>query len=515
MAAAAGLGAGAVGLGAAELVAALLGGLGLAETGEPFAAIGSLAIDLTPGAVREGVIGLFGTGDKAFLGAVLVAAVLAVGALAGLAELRRPPLGSAVFAGVGLLGLVAAVTRADGGALAALPAVVGAALSIPLLRMLRRRLLEWTQPLGRAEALLPAPRVLERRRFLGLLAGAGAGGAVVAVAARGFAVSSGSVASERAALRLPDPVSSAPSVPASAELGVDGLASWLTSAAAFYRIDTALTVPRLATSDWSLTITGLVDRDVVLGWDELLALPFVERYITLACVSNEVGGDLIGNARWLGVPVRQLLASAGPSAEADMVLSRSVDGFTAGTPLSVLQDEGTDALVAIGMNGSPLPLEHGYPARLVVPGLYGYVSATKWLTELKVTSFAADQGYWVPLGWAAKGPIKLASRIDTPHEGDSLDAGRVVIAGVAWRQHVGIAAVEVQIDDGDWQPASLATVVTVDSWLQWSLAWDATAGSHRIRVRATDAEGEVQTAEEAAPAPDGATGWHTIEVSVG
>jgi hypothetical protein len=227
-----------------------------------------------------------------------------------------------------------------------------------------------------------------------------------------------------------------------------------------------------------------------------------------------VGGNLVGNATWLGYPVRKLLAKARPSASADMVLSRSVDGFTAGTPLSVLTDIGTDALIAVGMNGKPLPLEHGFPVRMVVPGLYGYVSATKWLSELTVTRFDKAQGYWSDKGWSVKGPVKTASRIDRPRDGGTIAAGRYAVAGVAWDQHTGIRAVEVRVDDGPWQQARLAETVSADTWRQWVWEWDATGGSHVIQVRATNADGVTQTSVAAPPAPDGATGWHSVTVHV-
>jgi DMSO/TMAO reductase YedYZ molybdopterin-dependent catalytic subunit len=256
----------------------------------------------------------------------------------------------------------------------------------------------------------------------------------------------------------------------------------------------------------------MVEHPVTITFDQLQALPLSEFYVTLTCVSNEVGGNLAGNARWLGYPIRELLQRAGVRSGADMVLSRSVDGFTAGTPLSTLTDPDRDAIIAIGMNGVPLPPEHGFPARLVVPGLYGYVSATKWVTELKVTSFADDHGYWTPLGWSAHGPIKLASRIDTPT--GTVDAGTVAVGGVAWSQHVGVERVELRVDDGPWRRAKLGEAVSDDTWRQWSYRWAADPGKHRLTVRATDKNGMTQTSAVAPPAPNGATGWHTVDVQV-
>jgi DMSO/TMAO reductase YedYZ molybdopterin-dependent catalytic subunit len=336
---------------------------------------------------------------------------------------------------------------------------------------------------------------------------AGAGAAVWAATRE---VGGRSVAAIRAALRLPSPAARA-AIPAGAELGIPGVARVVTPNEDFYRIDTALIVPEIDPAAWRLRIHGLVEREIEMSWDELLRLPLVERAVTLACVSNEVGGDLIGTAAWLGYPVRELLKRAGPLPEADMVLSRSQDGFTAGTPLDVLTDD-RDALLAIGMNGEPLPLAHGFPARMVVPGLYGYVSATKWVTELEVTRFDRSRGYWTDRGWSARGPIKLQSRIDVPRAG-SVATGEVVFAGVAWQQHVGVAGVEVQLDDDPWRAADLATAISDDTWVQWSLRASVDVGEHVVRCRAIGADGQVQTSDTAPPAPDGATGWHARRFS--
>ena len=272
-------------------------------------------------------------------------------------------------------------------------------------------------------------------------------------------------------------------------------------------------MPAVDPSSWSLRIHGMVDQEVTLTWDELLALPLEESVTTLACVSNEVGGGLIGNAVWLGYPIRELLARAAPTADADMVLSRSVDGFTASTPLAVLEDD-RNAILAVGMNGDPLPPEHGFPVRMVVPGLYGYVSATKWVVDLEVTRFDAASAYWTDRGWSERGPIKISSRIDVPRSGQTLSAGPITVAGVAWHQHVGIEAVDVQVDDGPWRPATLATAISIDTWVQWRYDWDAPSGTHTLRVRATGADGEVQTSDVQGVVPDGATGLDERTVDV-
>nr|WP_192771811.1 molybdopterin-dependent oxidoreductase [Plantactinospora soyae] len=351
-----------------------------------------------------------------------------------------------------------------------------------------------------------------RRRFL---TGVGAALGVAAVAGFGgrWLSTRRGVSAARAAIELPVPASPAPPLPAGVELAVPQLAPYVTPNRNFYRIDTALVVPQVDPEQWRLRIHGRVRNPITLSYADLLARPMIERHITLACVSNEVGGELIGNARWLGVPLGPLLAEAGPLDGADQVVARAVDGWTCGSPTSVLTD-GRDAMLAVGMNGVPLPIEHGFPVRVVVPGLYGYVSACKWIVELELTSFADFDAYWVPRGWAAQGPIKTQSRIDTPRARRTLAAGPVTVAGVAWAQHVGIRGVEVRVDDGDWEPATLAPTVGADTWVQWSWQWAATSGEHTLRVRATDATGAVQTGQARRIDPDGATGWHTVPVTV-
>ncbi|WP_347815130.1 molybdopterin-dependent oxidoreductase [Micromonospora sp. DH14] len=351
-----------------------------------------------------------------------------------------------------------------------------------------------------------------RRRFLtgsGVLLGA----AVVAGLGGRWLAGRRGVSAARDAIRLPAPVAPAPAVPAGANLSLAQLAPYVTPNFGFYRIDTALVVPQVDPDTWRLRIHGRVGKERTYSYADLLARPLVERYVTLACVSNEVGGDLIGNARWLGVPLRELLDEVEPDDDADQVVGRSVDGWTCGTPTAALRD-GRDALLAVGMNGEPLPVEHGFPVRMVVPGLYGYVSACKWVTELELTRFADFDAYWVPRGWSPQGPIKTQSRIDTPRRRNRLTAGPVTVAGVAWAQHRGIRRVEVRVDDGQWQAATLAPTVSVDTWVQWSWRWDATPGEHRLQVRATDATGETQTDRTQGVVPDGATGWHSVTVTV-
>jgi DMSO/TMAO reductase YedYZ molybdopterin-dependent catalytic subunit len=357
-----------------------------------------------------------------------------------------------------------------------------------------------------------------RRGFLGsgvrLLAGLGAAAAVVGLGGRAIARTRFSAAKSRKNVTVPTAEEPLAALPAGVEVDVAGVEPFITPNDEFYRIDTALEVPQLSTSGYTLTVKGLVDRELVLTWQDLINRPMIERDVTLTCVSNNVGGHYISTARWIGARLDDLLREAGPFDGADMVVGRSVDGFECGFPLENALD-GRDAMVAVAMNGEPLPLEHGFPARLVVPGLYGYVSATKWLTEIELTRFADFEHYWEQRGWAERAPIKLQSRIDVPKGLAQVTAGPVAVAGVAWAQGVGIGAVEVAIDDGEWRAADLAAEDTVDTWRQWVYRWDASPGRHTIKVRATDRDGNVQTSVRAEPIPDGASGHHQIVVIVG
>lgn len=497
-AALAGAAAAAFGAGLAELTGALVGA-------SPIAAVGGALIDLAPPWGKDLAIALFGTGDKAALVTAVAVALLLIGAGAGLLARRSMGGAQTLVVVLGLIGAAAAVTRADAAGLAVVAPAVGAAATLLALSVL----------VPRATTAPAAPDDdggASRRTFLLWTAGAAAAGALAAVG--GWALQTGARAATavRAAVTLPRAAKTV-SVPPGADLGIPQLAPVITPTSDFYRIDTALAVPQVDPATWRLRIHGKVDTEVEIGWDELLALPLEESVTTLTCVSNEVGGDLIGTARWLGYPIRHLLARAGVQADADMVLSTSIDGFTAGTPLEALTDE-RNAILAVGMNGEPLPIAHGFPVRMVVPGLYGYVSATKWVTDLEVTRFSDAQGYWTPRGWSERGPIKLASRIDVPRRGSAVTAGDTVIAGVAWQQHVGVRGVQVQIDGGDWQDATLATAISADTWVQWSLPWRATAGQHTIVARAIGVDGQPQTQSVAPPAPDGATGWPRVSVTV-
>jgi DMSO/TMAO reductase YedYZ molybdopterin-dependent catalytic subunit len=355
-----------------------------------------------------------------------------------------------------------------------------------------------------------APR---RAVLLGILA-LGAGAALVGAAGTfiGNRVR-GDIDALRRTLRLPTPSEPAAPLDPNVQVPVDGVSEFRTRNDDFYRVDTALIVPNVDPQSWTLTVLGMVREPYTLSFDDLLAMPMIERDITLTCVSNEVGGPYVGTARWLGVPLRSLLTRAGVDRAADQLLSRSADGFTAGTPMPIALDF-RDAMVAVGMNGEPLPVQHGFPARLVIPGLYGFVSATKWLVELKATTYAAEQAYWTRRGWATDAPIRTMARVEVPRPLSSVRSGTTAIAGTAWAQHRGIEGVEVQVDGGAWEPARLGSVPSADTWRQWWLPWNATPGRHVIRARATDSEGRTQPEARLTPFPSGAQGWHEVVVTV-
>ncbi|WP_038551042.1 molybdopterin-dependent oxidoreductase [Nocardia nova] len=497
-------------LGVAELISVPVG-----AGSAPLSALGSTMVDHTPDGVREWAIDTFGTNDKAVLYLLMGVVALIVAAGVGALERVARPIGSVVFGAFGVVAAWAAVERPAANWTWALPSVFGVAAAIVVLRWLIRRY-ETAARGGSADTNRPSPSEsvaaqIDRRQVVRGIVGVGVLAVAAGVVGRVLGASVRSVSAERAAVRLPVPQAPEPPVVPGADLRIPGLAPYLTPASDFYRIDTALTVPQVSTDDWSLRIHGMVDREIRLGYADLARRQPIERLVTLTCVSNPVGGELIGNARWLGYRLDELIAEAGPHPDADMVLSRSTDGFTAGSPLAALTD-GRDALLAIGMNGEPLPVEHGYPARLVVPGLYGYVSATKWVTELEITRFDRAQAYWTRRGWSARGPIKTGTRIDTPR--GAVRSGPITVAGVAWAQHRGIEAVEVQIDNGPWQPAHLADEPSIDTWRQWSFAWDAPSGTHTIRARSTDGTGAVQTSDFADVIPDGASGYPARTVRV-
>ena len=498
-----------VALGVAHLVAAFVGG-----TSSPIVAVGSASIDRTPEWLKSFAIRTFGDQDKLVLlvGIGFVVTLLAIAL--GIASLRRPRAGLVGLAVLGAIGALAALTRPGATAADALPALIGAAAGAFTLVRLQGR---WTGPaptpdeVGDDRDTHPLDAVA-RRRFL--VAGGVALGVAAAAGGLGQFLSRRKQAdASRAGVTLPAPAEASPAASSGSELGIDGLSPFYTPNADFYRVDTALIVPSVTAEDWRLRVHGMVEREITLDFEQLTSRSLIERDITLACVSNEVGGEYVGNARWLGASLADLLAEAGVDPGATQLVSTSDDGFTAGTPVSAVTD-GRDAMLAVAMNGEPLPIEHGFPVRMVVPGLYGYVSATKWLVDLELTTFDAFDPYWIRRGWAEQAPIKTQSRIDTPKPLANVAAGEVVVVGVAWAQHRGIERVEVRVNNGEWREADLATEDTIDTWRQWRIIVPLTAGNRRLEVRATDGEGVVQTAERVEPFPDGATGQHSIVIQV-
>ena len=533
-----GVGCAALALGVAELVAGIV-----STWRSPIIDVGDRVIDLAPSFVKDFAIEVFGTNDKpALLVGIAVILALYAAIIGSIAIRRRLAVGLVGFALFGVIGVLAVVTkRTDPGLAATTPIVVGTvvgALALWGATLLLRPASSTNATTGDATADHPAPDpatsdhdgsadpddqaawiphpTATRRQLLvrgagvvGVLAAAGAVTGAAGRALRGRF----SATESRAALRLPNADAPLDPAPDAVSVDVEGVADFYTPNSTFYRIDTALTVPQLRTEDYNLSVTGMVDNTLNLSFDDLTAREVVEHDITLTCVSNTVGGQLVGNARWLGVRLDDLLAEAGVSPEATQVVGRSVDGYTCGFPIEAATD-GRNALVAFGMNGEPLPLEHGFPVRLIVPGLYGYISATKWLTEIELTTFEDFEQYWVPRGYADRAPIKIQSRIDSVAGLSTLevdDDGMTAVGGVAWAQTRGISAVEVKIDDGEWQEAELGEALNDDTWRQWAFRFRP-EGSGRVSIttRAIDGEGNVQTDERTDPLPDGASGHHQV-----
>jgi DMSO/TMAO reductase YedYZ molybdopterin-dependent catalytic subunit len=528
----AGLLAAAAALGVGQLVAGLTD-----ANGSPVVAVGQLQIDFTPPWLKNFAVSEFGSDDKLVLVSGILVVLAMVAAVIGAAATWRLAYGMAGLAVFAAIGLTAAATRPTATFASLLPTLAATAVAAAALRILLGRIgpahgpvtgtrahpwqdawaVEPGEPAGAAPADpgAQAPDVPGPGRRSFLAAGAAtAGVATVAGLAGRMLAERSSVASARKALHLPRPSESASALPAGVNLDIPGLTPFITSNAAFYRVDTAIVLPQVAPSSWQLRIHGMVTREITLTFDELLRRPLIEDYVTLCCVSNPVGGPYIGNALWLGASLASLLRQAGIRAGADQLLCTSVDGFTSGTPVQTVMD-GRDALLAVAMNGQPLPVAHGFPARMVVPGLYGYVSATKWVTDINVTTFAGNYAYWAQRGWSQQAPIKTESRIDVPNGQDQIPAGRTVVAGVAWAQHKGVEAVEVRVDQGPWNQARLAAVPGIDTWRQWVWEWDATSGNHIIECRATDKTGYTQTDVQEQPEPNGATGYPMVAVTVG
>ena len=506
-----GLGLGLLATGAGLAVAELVVGL-VEGTSSPVVPVGQEFIDYTPAWLKDWAIEQFGTSDKAVLVAGALVVIFVLGGIIGMLAVRGAKgMAYGLTAAVGLIGAWAVLIRPEPTFAKMLPTIVGTLVSFAVLWWLapRRGPVDET---GRPTMIGP-----DRRQFMQGALGIGSVAAITGglgwMLRNRFAVDQ-----ERAALVIPRVAAdeAAAVMPDQFSLGVDGIESFVVPNDKFYRIDTALVVPQVAADTWKLTIDGLVDNPLELTFDDLLARPQIERYITLSCVSNPVGGSLVGNALWQGVRLADILDEAGLQDGAEQVVSRSVDGWTCGSPIEAIMD-GRDAMLAIAMNGEPLPARHGYPVRIVVPGLFGYVSATKWLSEIKLTRWEDFDAYWVPRGWSKRGPVKTMARIDTPRSGGKRD-GVVAIGGVAWAVNRGVEAVQVRIDDGDWVDAQLGGVPSADTWVQWVYEWDATGeerGGHAIEVRAIDGNGDPQPEGPQAVAPNGAEGYHRIVFDVG
>ena len=508
------------GIAAAHLVAGLTN-----PAASPVLAVGSVVIDATPTPVKEYAVAQFGTADKPILLASVTLVTLIAAAIAGVLSRRRLGLGVGFIVLLTGLATAAAMTRPVASPADAIPGVVSAVVGLAILLALQRLATRGNSaPEGATGPTSPATTAGEpgaglpatayptshdgRRQFL-------IGAAAVTVGAAGAAAFGQKLSSADSVpqVRLPAPADAAGAFPKGVEREVRGITPLRTSNAAFYRVDTNLTVPRVNADRWRLEIDGMVDKPMTITYRELMAMPMIERDITLTCVSNEVGGGYVGGARWQGVRLADLLDRVGVRPGSDQLLSTAVDGFQIGTPMEVVRD-GRDAMIAVGMNGQPLPAIHGFPARLVTPGLYGFVSATKWLARLTATTYAKDVAYWTERDWATDAPIKMSSRVDTPRPLSTIKAGTTAIGGVAWAQRIGIAEVQVSVDDGPWQKTTLGPDVGLDYWRQWYLPWKATPGRHAIKVRATDRKGALQVSARAKPFPNGSSGIQEVVVFV-
>jgi DMSO/TMAO reductase YedYZ molybdopterin-dependent catalytic subunit len=494
-----GLLAGIGGLATSYLVATWLG-----LRGNPVTDVAEMVIRLTPGSVAERLIHLVGRHDKPLLVTGVLVVVLLLFATFGMLSRRWPGAGMGGFVALGVVGLIANQSAYGAPATGILPILVGVLTWLGVLGILAGLLRP--QPFREPSQLDP------QRRFLLVASGVGIGSLVVAGLGWKVGGHRRAVNAAREALDLPGVTDPGP--PAGVDVGLKGITSWQTPSNRFYRIDTSLSPPAIAPEDWTVRIHGMVDRELTLSYADLVRRPRSEMWMTLNCVSNPVGGDLISNAWWSGTHLKSLLEEAGVRSGANAVKQTSDDGWTCGTPLSAMLDD-RGAMLAYAMNGEPLPIEHGFPVRTLVPGLYGYVSACKWVRDLEVTTFDSFSAYWTERGWSVEGPVKLASRIDVPHNGNHVPAGSVKVGGLAWQQNTGISAVQVQLDGGGWQPAVIARKHLADSWVQWAATVDASPGRHQLAVRAVNEDGQVQTAVRADPVPNGASGWHTISFTAG
>jgi len=514
----AGIIAGAAGLATSYAVANVM-----SVRSSPVVAVAELVIRLAPGELVERAIDTLGAADKPLLVLGIFVALVLLFAWAGRLAARRWWGAALVLGALAGVGVAAVAIQENPSAMAYLPIAVGFATWLVVLAFLAGRLRD--RP-GRTAASPEPPEPVDitpdattehphpegaatgRRGFLVGAASVVAVSAALGVLGRVWGRGRRQVEESRRLLRIPGVTE--PKVPPAARIGLAGVSSWQTPEDDFYLIHTAIALPTIEPEEWTLRIHGMVDRELVLDYQDLLERERTEAWVTLNCVSNPVGGDLVGNAWWSGVSLGDLLAEAGVHPDADAILQTSQDGWTCGTPLAAVTD-GRDAMLAVAMNGRPLPVEHGFPVRTIVPGLYGFVSATKWLVDIEVTRFDRFDAYWTTKGWAEQAPVRLASRIDVPHAGQDLPAGEIQVGGVAWQQHVGVAGVEVSVDGGEWEQVQVAAPRTVDTWVQWAGTVAVEPGEHVLRVRAISRAGEVQTGTERSVLPDGATGWHEVE----
>lgn len=491
----------AVSLGLTELFAGMF-----ASVPSAISSIGTIVIDISPKWLKNFAISAFGTADKAVLAIGIVVVALVIGWFVGKASTRRPFPMIIAFAVAGVVGIAAQLSDSQGEPAAAIASTF-VAMGVGMATWYG--LVTWSRQ-SDAEAAGDVEDSSRRRFVMGL---AGAATVTVVSIGVGRAMLRSRAEAQRASLDLSEPVEREVDPTEANDFGLAGVPPVVIGNATFYRIDTALVVPSMDPDEWKLKITGLVDREVEFSYRDLNEMDLVERYVTLACVSNEVGDNLVGNALWTGIPLRKLLDEAGVQDGADQIVGRSIDGWTAGFPTELAYD-GRDALLALGMNREVLPANHGFPARLVIPGLYGYVSATKWITEIELTTWDAFDGYWISRGWSKDGPIKTQSRIDRPKRRDDIQPGIFTLGGVAWAPTRGIEMVEVQIDEGQWTPAELSQPLSDNAWVQWKVDADLAEGDHTARVRATDGTGTTQSETAVPPDPNGAEGWHTVAFKV-
>jgi DMSO/TMAO reductase YedYZ molybdopterin-dependent catalytic subunit len=497
---------------AAGLAAGHLVGAFILPSASPLLAVGSTAVDLTPTWLKDFAVRVFGNYDKAVLLSGMAVVIAVVGVIAGLISRRSRTPGLMLIAVLGLVAGVAVLSRPTAGSfdvLAPLAALITSAGTFAVLHRLARFSYAKTggaTPTGDGSASIP------RRSLLAGSAVVAAGAGIAAAGGQLLAGRSG-VETSRQALGRIMPTVPAPPIPRGADFAADGSPTFITPNRDFYRVDVNLALPRLRAEDWRLHIHGMVDRETTLSFSDLTSRTLIERPLTMTCVSNEVGGPYISTANFTGVLVADILADVGVQRGADQAFTTSVDGWTCGTPTAALTDPARKAMLVIGMNGEPLPIEHGFPVRMVVPGLYGFVSATKWITDLELITFQARQAYWLQRGWGRRAPIKTMSRIDSPGAFERVSPD-TPITGVAWAQTRGIEKVEVRIDHGEWRPAELSVEVSADTWRMFRLRGRWAPGAHLAEVRATDKNGYIQTADRAAPIPDGATGWHSIQFTV-